>query len=152
MNCATLAPCLYPNLKGKTMPCFDEKSENNLIGVDARLVLLARLVIVETDHSIIQGYRGKEEQTNAYQARRSRFQWQESKHNKTPTEAIDVCPNPVQRQNVEGFFCLASRYLAYAKVLEIDLAWGGTWDSNGLLLQSRFRSNNHLEIVSDPLR
>lgn len=43
---------------------------------------------------VICGHRGKEEQNEAAKNGKSELKWPNSKHNKTPAEALDFVPDP----------------------------------------------------------
>lgn len=58
-------------------------------------VLFGRIIAradLPADLTVLCGRRGQAEQEAAYQSGASRLHWPKSKHNKTPSEAVDVAP------------------------------------------------------------
>ena len=43
---------------------------------------------------VICGYRGKEDQDKAFKDKKSKLKFPESKHNKSPSLAVDIVPDP----------------------------------------------------------
>ena len=91
------------------------------------------------DLSVLCGHRGEAEQEAAYRAGRSRVRWPNSKHNRTPSHAVDVAPF------LGGAVSWDWRYYhAIAPVIKTEwalmqaeglvpagvaLEWGGDWTS-----------------------
>lgn len=108
------------------------------------------------DVAILQGHRGEEEQNSAFSAGASKLRWPSSKHNKTPSPAVDAAPYPIrwgdasdsERVKAIGrFYLLAGVVLATAKELGINVRWGGDWDRDGDILDQDFDDLVHYEEV-----
>jgi hypothetical protein len=128
------------------MPSFGRRSRDHLYTCDSRLINVCETVIQETDFTVLCGFRGAVEQTEAFDTGRSKLRWLESKHNHqieaaeydpSPFEpnslAVDVAPwhpaSPhIRWQNVREFVLLAGRMLQAARSIGCELRWGGDWD------------------------
>lgn len=84
--------------------------------------------IVIVDCGIISGYRGEDEQEEAYRLGNSKAKFGESKHNTNPSEACDTLPM------IDGKYVWNNKVLhkAYA-ALVLDTAWhcGYKWKWGG---------------------
>lgn len=81
------------------------------------------------DFTIIQGYRGEEEQNKAFKEGKSNAMFGQSKHNTTPSQAVDIAPYPIDWEDTERFALLAGVVLSTAQELDIELRWGGHFKS-----------------------
>ena len=85
------------------------------------------------DFTILCGHRGKEEQDEAVRAGHSRTPWPTSKHNGTPSLAVDIAPYPVDWHDLARFDKLAVEVkAAWAGLTDAEregftLSWGGDW-------------------------
>lgn len=70
---------------------FSKRSAERLATCDERLQDIFNTVILHRDCTILTGYRNKEEQTRAFKAGNG-VAWPKSKHNKKPSQAVDVMP------------------------------------------------------------
>lgn len=98
------------------------------------------VVIKVTDITILCGHRDKATQEAVFDAGTSRARWGKSKHNKTPSDAVDAMPYPVEwpRDNdtrreyarkMGRIWFMAGVVLAVAFVLGVPLRWGGHFKS-----------------------
>lgn len=74
---------------------FSERSLKNIAQCHTDLQIIAHELIKEMDVVVICGHRGEKEQNEAFDRGYSRVRWPNSKHNKTPSLAMDVCPYPI---------------------------------------------------------
>jgi peptidoglycan L-alanyl-D-glutamate endopeptidase CwlK len=89
--------------------------------------------IKKTDFSVICGFRGEKEQNEAYASGNSKLKWPQSKHNKTPSEAVDIVPYPVDWNDIKRFETLGQTVLQSweADVAEEDReGWDLVWGKN----------------------
>ena len=124
---------------------FSKKSEANLTQCSADLQTLFRTVIKHRDCSIICGQRGEMEQNAAYDLGHSKLRFPKSKHNKTPSLAVDVIPYPFagwsdikQFREFGNFVLGVAAMLKSYGAIESDITWGGNWTS--------FRDYPHYQI------
>ena len=127
------------------MPKFSKRSQENLATADSKLQQLFNEVIKEFDCTVIYGYRTPEEQFELFKkGREKRDGWwtkigptvtdkdgfiKKSKHNYLPAKAVDVCPFPIDWNDIESFKLLAEVVKRKAKELGIEVQWGGDWTS-----------------------
>ncbi len=121
------------------MPTFSKKSLDKLATVDRRLYDICSEAIKLTDFTIICGYRGKEEQDAAFATGNSKFQFPNSKHNTSPSQAIDIAPYPVDWDDIERFKRLAIVIKKCASDSGIGVSWGGDW--------KKFKDYPHWELI-----
>lgn len=76
---------------------FGRKSLERLALCDERLQKLCHAMIdrSEFDLTITCGYRGREEQEEAFAKGNSKAHFGQSKHNFKPSQAVDICPYPI---------------------------------------------------------
>lgn len=79
--------------------------------------------------TILCGFRNEEEQNKAFKEGKSTFQWPKSRHNTNPSEAVDLCPYPVDWNDKQSFAVMAGHVLAAAERVGVELEWGGNWKS-----------------------
>ena len=79
---------------------------------------------------VIEGHRGEAEQNEAFRKGFSKLQFPDGKHNKTPSEAVDAMPLPIDWNNMEAFILFAGFVLGTAKEMGIEIRWGGDWNRN----------------------
>lgn len=100
-----------------------------------------------SDMSIVSGYRGEAQQNELYKNRRSKVQWPNSKHNKDPSEAVDVVPyvgglswNWAHIEPLAEHIKAAWTRLPAHVTEGWRLEWGGDW---------RWRDGAHWQIVRE---
>lgn len=76
------------------------------------------------DLTVLCGYRGKDEQEKAYREKASKLQWPKSKHNVTPSLAVDIAPYPIDwstRTGVPRFAALRKYARGVARGMGINI-------------------------------
>ena len=104
------------------------------------------------DFMVIEGHRTKEKQDAAYRAGKSGLQWPRSKHNQTPSLAVDIAPyvDGKASWDWDHYHPLADHLketwgrLKDEGKVEGDLIWGGDWKS--------FQDGPHWELRNLPAR
>jgi len=89
------------------MPKFSKRSLTELDSCHVVLQRLLRRVIERSDFTVICGHRGQEAQDKAYKAGTSKLQFPHSKHNTSPSMAVDVAPWPIDFKDMQRFRDLA---------------------------------------------
>lgn len=136
---------------------FGSTSRARLATCDAKLQILMHRVMAKQlmDFTILQGHRGKAEQNAAFAIGTSRVKWPDSRHNTTPSVAVDIAPYPVRWGNqgdperikaVGNFYRLAGVVLATARELGIVVRWGGDWSMDGDIYDQEFDDLPHFEL------
>jgi len=115
------------------VPKFSQKSLDKLHDCHPLLQMVMLSAIKKTDFSVICGFRGEKEQNEAYASGNSKLKWPQSKHNKTPSEAVDIVPYPVDWNDIKRFETLGQAVL---QAWETDVAeedregWELVWGKN----------------------
>ena len=115
------------------MPRFSKRSLIQLESCHIVLQRLLRRVIERTDFTVICGFRNQSEQTKAYEAGASKLQFPHSKHNISPSLAVDIVPFPVDFQDIDRFKELAAvvkeewALMPESEKLRYRLEHGGDW-------------------------
>lgn len=141
------------------MAQFSEASKKELATCHPVLQLLANEAIKTIDFTILEGMRDKEQQDKDFAEGKTKLQWPNGKHNKSPSLAFDVAPYPVDWDNrlhsAGRFYYLAGvmfrvfyELKAQLKIPdEIDLRWGGDWNGDKIFTDQKFDDLGHYEII-----
>lgn len=120
------------------MPTLSKASFDKLSTCHPDLQRVVREAIKYVDFTVLCGHRGEAEQTAAFKAGSSKLQWPNSRHNKRPSEAVDLAPYPVDWRDLGRFHFLAGVIAVVARQLGVDIAWGGDW--------ATFKDRPHFEL------
>lgn len=141
------------------MPKFSKSSLAQLETCHRDLRVLMQHVVATYDSKIIMGHRGEAEQNAAYARRNSNLKWPESKHNKTPSMAVDVVPWPKEWggnilwndtsrfYHFAGFVEAKAEELKAAGLMKHRVRWGGDWDMDRDHRDQRLMDLVHFELV-----
>ena len=113
------------------MPQFSDTSKARLTGCEEPLQAVCNKVIVYYDCSVIWGHRDQAAQDKAYFDSFSDKMFPNSKHNSTPSRAVDLAPWPIDWDDIERFCVMAGFVLCVAAQEKIRLRWGGAWGDYG---------------------
>ena len=133
------------------MAKFGNRSLKNLSEAHPKLQKIFHEVIKNYDCSVIQGYRGMEEQMAAYHAGKSKVFYPNSKHNKRPSQAVDVVPYPIDWNDKIRFYHFAGYVKGVADALGIKIRCGADWDSDNDFKDQTFHDLPHFELHPDEL-
>lgn len=131
---------------------FSNRSSERLNQCDKRLQRLLRTALQYMDLTVLEGHRDKETQNEYYSTRlpngerRTKVQWPNSKHNSSPSLAVDVAPYPIDWEDRERFHLMGGLIMGLALAEGIDLRWGGDWDKDGEVSDNGFDDLVHFEI------
>lgn len=128
------------------MPHFSETSKARLASCHPDLQALFNEVIKHFDCKITCGHRGHKDQAQAFYERKSKVLWPLSKHNKTPSLAVDVAPWPIDWDDLKRFYLLAGYVIATADQMGLTVRWGGDWDGDKMLDDQTFNDLPHWEL------
>lgn len=129
------------------MPSFGASSEAQLKTCHPLLQAVMRRAILITDFSVLKGYRGEAEQTQAFESGNSKLRFPDSKHNEFPSNAVDIAPYPIDWADLESFVFLAGIVKACAWQMGIKIRWGGDWDNDHRMRDENFRDYGHFELM-----
>jgi peptidoglycan LD-endopeptidase CwlK len=127
------------------MPKFSPVSNERLSTCDAQLIALFNYVIMHWDCSVLEGYRSKTRQLDLYEQGKTKVK--EGKHNVYPSLAIDVAPYPINWQDIPRFYYFAGFVMGIAKMMGIQVRWGGDWDSDKEVQDQTFNDLVHFELA-----
>jgi len=124
------------------MPKFGKRSKERLRGVDTRLVNVLNELVKIMDVTIIEGLRSKQRQEILLQEGKTKSKF--SKH--IEGKAVDLAPYPIDWEDRDRFHYMGGMIRGIAKQLNINVRWGGDWDSDGETKDNRFDDLVHVEI------
>ena len=137
---------------------FGMKSRHKLDTCHQDLVTIAELAIDLSpyDITIIHGYRGSDVQNALFDSGASQKQYPHSKHNATDRDgvpesrAIDFAPwvnGTIAWGDTHIFAVIAGIMMAIAAQIDVDIRWGGDWDSDGLTSDQTLMDWGHMELL-----
>ena len=133
---------------------FSEFSLSHLSTCHPELQILFHEVIKVMDCRVLCGHRTKEAQDAAY-PKYSKVKWPDSKHNTSPSMAVDVVPYPVDWAGTNRMYYFGGRVVEIARRLKDEnkiiheVRWGGDWDRDTEVDDQRFIDLPHFELVGD---
>ena len=128
-------------------------STQHLLSCHADLQLIIMEAIEVFDFSVLCGYRPKVEQERLFQECKTQVRYPNSKHNKTPSHAVDIAPYPINWKDKGRFMFLAGVINAVAmRLLEEGaithkIRWGGDWNCNRDFKDQTFFDLPHFELI-----
>jgi len=127
------------------MPRFSKTSLSRLETCHEMLQELCHEAIKDIDFVVVCGHRGEADQNRAWAEGKSKLKYPHSKHNKTPSHAVDLAPcNIVDSKTIidwndaKAFKVLAMYLINQANTKGYPLEWGGLW--------SKFKDLPHYQI------
>jgi len=129
------------------MPKFGFRSRSHLETCSHRLQRVFERVIVDFDCSVLCGTRNEADQNAAFEEGRSNLLFPNSKHNSSPSSAVDVAPWPIDWSDIPRFRYFAGFVMGIASSMGVELRWGGDWDRDTDLRDQNFNDLVHFELV-----
>ena len=126
---------------------FGKRSLANLASTDKRWSHIMHEVIKVVDCSIIEGHRSKERQDYMVQTGRSKVKWPHSKHNESPSKAIDAVPYPIDWNDTDRIRAFAFFVKGVAHSLGYKVRLGADWDGDFTNKDQSFNDLPHMELV-----
>lgn len=136
------------------MPSYSVRSKERLNTCHKDLRMIFNAVIPHFDNSILCGHRDEAAQMEAYNSGKSQLKWPQSKHNKSPSMAVDVAPYPIDWQDLDRFRYFAGYVMGVADILHAEgliahrLRWGGDWNRDTQVKDNNFNDMPHFELVT----
>jgi len=133
---------------------FGQTSKDRLETCHPDLQAICNEVVVRSDCSIVCGHRTKGAQEIAVMGGKSKTHWPDSKHNQSPSLAIDVAPYPIDWSDTKRFCVFAGRFLDTAErlleegVITHKVRWGGDWDRDSSTTDQTFNDLVHFELIT----
>jgi len=129
------------------MPAFSKDSLMRLQSCHYDLQALFREVIKYFDCSVLWGYRGEADQNKFYNLGQSKKKYPDSKHNVTPSLAVDVVPYPIDWDDIDRFRYFAGFVMGIAATLNVKVRYGGDWDMDTQVKDNKFNDLGHFELI-----
>jgi len=129
------------------MPKFGKRSLERLETCCVELQNILHEVIKIYDISVLEGFRSEERQNQLFDEGKSKLRFPDGKHNKNPSDAVDVVPYPVDWNDDARFFFLAGLMFAEAERQGVKLRWGGNWRMDYDFANNSFKDLPHFEVV-----
>lgn len=125
--------------------------QKRLDTVDPRLQEIVKVAQKRWSINIIEGHRTKRRQKQLYLAGKSKLDGESgiSKHNYSPSLAVDMAPKPVDWEDLSRFHRFGEYVLGVADALGYEVRWGGDWDRDADLSDQTFNDLVHFELVED---
>jgi len=144
------------------MPNFSAASLAKLETCHPDLQAVMKEAIKYFDFTITYGVRTVDEQQALYAQGRTKagakVTWvdgvtKKSKHNYTPSKAVDIAPFPINWKDREAFIYLAGHVMAIAEIMYADgriahkIRWGGDFSMNDRTIDEKKADAPHFEII-----
>lgn len=134
---------------------FSETSKERLKTCHRDLQTLFAHVIIDHDCGVICGTRGEEEQNKAFREGKSKLQFPNSKHNHTPSLAVDVAPyeidhidwSKLQSANFSGYVKGIADQLYRIGTISHRIRTGIDWDNDNDINDTTFWDGAHFELI-----
>jgi len=131
------------------MASFGTRSLEHLNTLDPRLHRVLVASIRTFDFTVLIGHRDEAAQNEAQASGRSTVRWPHSKHNMSPSLAVDLAPWPIDWADRERFTYLAGHIVGIGSHMGVPIRWGGDWDKDTEVRDNGFDDLVHFEL-GDP--
>jgi len=134
------------------MARYSKNSSDKLSSCHIDLQRIFNEVIKHFDNTILCGERGEKEQTEAYEKGFSKVIYPNSKHNSSPSMAVDSVPYPISWENKDrmrfyiGFVLGIATMLKQEGKITHDLVSGIDWDGDTFLSDQLFIDLPHFQL------
>ena len=134
------------------MAKFSKSSREKLESCDPNLQILFNYVIRYFDCTVVCGERAEGAQNKAFADGFSTVQYPNSKHNSSPSEAVDCVPWPISWENTDrmryfiGFVKGVAKMLKEYGTMDKGITTGIDWDNDTVLKDQRFNDFPHFEV------
>jgi peptidoglycan L-alanyl-D-glutamate endopeptidase CwlK len=139
------------------MNIFSDISKQRLKTCHRDLQTLFAHVVQEIDCTIICGHRDKEDQDKAFAENKSQLKYPNSKHNRTPSAAVDAAPyiqgkiNWTRDQAIYfvGYVKAIADRLYITGVIHHRIRLGADFNENGIIGDDKFFDAPHFELIAN---
>ena len=128
------------------MARFGKKSMKQLETCHSDLRELFFYVVEHFDCTVLEGHRDKETQNELFEMGRTKVTFPDSKHNGSPSLAVDVVPYPVDWEDINRMYYFGGFVKGVASQLGTRIRWGGDWDSDNQIKDQTFIDLPHFEL------
>lgn len=134
------------------MPMFSKTSKERLATCHPDLIEVLEEAIKHRDFVVVCGYRSNEDQQKAFDEGKSKAKPGQSKHNLTPSMAVDIAPYNASLKTID--WTDAAAFARLAGVIEgiaiskgIKVRLGLDWDNDGATKDERLFDAPHIELA-----
>lgn len=128
------------------MPNFSFKSEQQLSTCHPDLQRVAREAIKWVDFTVLEGHRNHAAQDAAVANGNSKLPWPKSKHNLSPSLAMDLMPYPIDWTDYARLYLFVGFIIGTANQLGIKLRAGADWNGKFDPKRNKFPDLPHFEL------
>jgi peptidoglycan L-alanyl-D-glutamate endopeptidase CwlK len=130
------------------MPKFSKTSLDRLDTCHPKLKGILNKAIAFIDFTIVCGHRNELDQNQAFAENKSDLKYPDSKHNKMPSEAVDVAfwDGKGLVWDIRQAAFLAGYIKATADGMGIKIRLGGDWDRDYNITDEKFIDMPHIEL------
>lgn len=135
------------------MPKFSQESFSILSTCHIDLQAIFFEVVKTFDCQVLVGHRDEADQHQAFLTGKSKLDWPNGKHNKSPSNAVDVAPTPIDWNHTNHFYWFAGYVMGIAQKLKDEgkishgLRYGGDWSNNYNNINQQFNDLVHFELI-----
>ena len=129
------------------------RSLKSLEGVDPKLVSVVKraIQITSQDFVVIEGLRTQARQDELWAQGRTKpgpiVTWTKDASSHGTGRAVDICPYPVDWNDLKKFDAIYVAMMAAAEELGVRLRYGGDWDMDGKLREKGESDSPHFELA-----
>ena len=140
------------------MAKFGKKSKARLKQCHPLLKKLCNKLIKHRDITILCGFRGEQEQIDAFNNGFSKVKYPHSRHNMShlldsldTSDAVDIAPYPIPLDragewDIESFRDFGNWVTGVADGMGIKITWGADWNRNYSIKDEKFKDFPHFEL------
>ncbi len=126
---------------------FGTTSRQRLETCHPKLREILEEAIKYIDFSVICGTRDKTAQDKAVEDGASKVEYPNSRHNTSPSMAVDIAPWPIDWDDAERFGFLQGIIRGIAMMKGINIRSGIDWDGDGDITDHKFMDWPHIELL-----
>lgn len=125
---------------------LEDESRGKLLTCHPSLIHVIETASQYLPLRVLEGHRSERRQEELYLEGKSKVRGGQSKHNKLPSEAVDVVILPVNWGDTQRFYFMGGFIMSVAASLGINLRYGGDWDSDLEFKDQTFNDLVHFEL------
>lgn len=127
---------------------LSDASLKNLENVHPDLVQLVKDVSLLAPIRVLCGYRDEASQDAALAAGTSKKNWPNSKHNQTPSLAVDICIQPYNPDDLKQCLYLNAYVMGFGTARGLKLRSGADWEGKFSPAANQFPDLFHIELAT----
>jgi len=129
------------------MPKFGTRSKAVLSELHPDLQNVLAEAIKVVDFLCYEGHRSHERQQQLFDLGKSKARPGQSKHNTTPSKAVDLWAYPINWDELQQQTYVAGIIIGIAHSMGVAMRWGNDWDQDGDTRNNGFDDLPHFELM-----